>query len=74
MNNATKETAFALWGSDVVAFALARRSTPSAALARRVAQVARAATPESFARWSLSLDWPAFCSVVAICAGHARGA
>lgn len=74
MNNATKETAVALWGSDVVEFALARRSTPSAALARRVAQVARTATPESFARWSLSLAWPAFCSVVAICAGHAGGA
>lgn len=74
MNIATKDTAVSLWGSDVVAFALARRSTPSAAFARRVAAVARTATPESFARWSLSLNWPAFCNVVAICSGTARAA
>lgn len=74
MDNATRETASALWGSDVVALALTRRSTPSAAFARRVERAAVKATPESFARWSLSLPWPAFCDVVAICSGAARGA
>lgn len=74
MNKATIETAQSLFGEDVVALALTRRSTPSAALARRVAQVAQTATPQSFARWSLSLPWPAFCDVVAICSGAARAA
>jgi len=74
VDNATIDTAESLFGADVVALALTRRSTPSAALARRVARVARTATPESFARWSLSLPWPAFCDVVAICSGTARTA
>jgi hypothetical protein len=74
MDNATRNTAESLFGADAVALALTRRSTPSAAFARRVERAALSATQESFARWCLSLDWPAFCSVVAICAGHARGA
>ena len=51
MDIATRNTAETLFGADAVAFALTRRSTPSAAFARRVERAALSATPESFARW-----------------------
>jgi hypothetical protein len=72
--NATRETAGALWGDPVVTLALAEATHEpmTAALARTVAEVARAGDDVSFARWALALPWPRFCAVVRLCAGVTR--
>ncbi len=61
-----------LWGSEVVATALAE-SEPAPldpVLSAEIKEKANSGTDVSFAWWALQLSWPKFCSVVRLVSGE----
>jgi hypothetical protein len=69
MNHHDAET---LWGADAVGRALSCRALPPSP--GLLTDIRRAAELEDvdFARWALTLPWPAFCAVVRLVAGVTR--
>ena len=69
MNRHDAET---LWGTAAVGRALSSRAAPPSP--ELLNDIRRAAELEdvNFARWALTLPWPAFCAVVRLVAGVTR--